>query len=78
MLALLDIKLRRGGKVYKLGVWVRKVGIQVHPVTKGGRNVLTLYDRHIAGWILHFVQDDMTVARPYLMYQCVNLMEQYT
>jgi hypothetical protein len=44
-------------------------------VMKRGRNVLTLYDRHVAGWILHFIQDDMTVARPYLIYPCVNLVK---
>jgi hypothetical protein len=57
-------------------VRIDKVGIQVGPSTKGGRYVPILYDRHVAGWILHFVQDDMKVARPYLMYQCANLVKQ--
>jgi hypothetical protein len=61
-----------------LTVLVQKVSIQVHPVRKGSRSVLTLYARRVAGWILHFVQDDTNVARPYLMYQCVNLVKQYT
>jgi hypothetical protein len=43
---------------YELRVRIHKVGIQVGPSTKRGRNVLTLYDRCVAGWILHFVQDD--------------------
>jgi hypothetical protein len=33
--------------------------------------VLTLNDRHVAGWILHFVQDDMAVANWYATYHCV-------
>jgi hypothetical protein len=47
-----------GPHCYQLNVRVHKVGIQVGPSTKGGRNVLTLYDRHVAGWILRFAQDD--------------------
>jgi hypothetical protein len=54
-----------------LTVRIHKIGIQVGPSTKGGRNVLTLYDGHVAGGILHFVQDDKDVARPQLMHQCV-------
>jgi hypothetical protein len=36
---------------YRIYVRIDKVGIQVSPSTKGGRNVLTLYARRVAGWI---------------------------
>ena len=51
--------------------YVYGYGIQIGPSTKGGGNVLTLYARRVAGWILHFVQDDMDVASWYATYYCV-------
>ncbi len=39
-------------------VRIHKVGIQVGPSTKGGCNVLTLYTRRVARWILRYAQDD--------------------
>ncbi len=41
-------------------------------VMKRGSSVPTPNEVGVAGWILHFVQDDMDVASWYATYNCVR------